>query len=86
MLPEPTLARLPRGQLLDAERLPPHWPQAIVLFTDNRWRPATILAWCRYGRGWAVLVRWPDGAEDWSVHDPERVARSVEHLGGWADA
>ena len=55
----------------------------IVLFTDERWHPATILAWCRYQHGWAALIHWPDGREDWRRHDPRGLRRSVEHLGGW---
>ena len=48
MTAQPVLARVPQGELIDADRLVPQWPQAIVLFTDQRWHPATILAWCRY--------------------------------------
>jgi hypothetical protein len=84
VLAQPLLIRIPQGQLLHAERLPPDWPQATVLFSDDRWHPATILAWCRYRGGWAVLLRWPDGSEDWRAHDPQRLMRSAEHLGGWA--
>jgi hypothetical protein len=86
MLPEPLLAQLPHGQLLDADRLQPDWPQATVLFSDDSWRPATIIAWCRYRLGWAVLIRWADSGEDWRLHDPEHPRRSAEHLGGWANS
>jgi hypothetical protein len=78
---QPVLARIPQGELLSADRIAPHWPQAVVLFTDDSWRPATIVAWCRYRRGWAALIRWPDGQEDWRRNDPHRLRRSIEHLG-----
>jgi hypothetical protein len=70
--------------LLDADRLQPDWPWASVLFTDDSWRPATIVAWCRYRRGWAVLLRWRHGDEDWRVHDPRCLRRSNDDLGGRA--
>ena len=80
---QPVLARVPQGELIDADRFAPRWPQVIVLFTDERWHPATILAWCRYQHGWAALIHWPDGREDWRRHNPRCLRRSVEHLGGW---
>jgi len=84
MTARPVLSHVPQGELTGTDRLAPGWPQAIVLFTDGRWRPATILAWCRYQHGWAALIRWPDGREDWRTHDPQGLRRSVEDLGGWA--
>ena len=55
---------------MDADRLTPSRPMATVLQSDGHWHPATILAWCRYRGGWAALLRWPDGSEDWRRHDP----------------
>jgi hypothetical protein len=81
---QPLLTRIPQIELIDASRLPPDWPQAVVLCADDQWHPVTILAWCRHRRGWAVLIRWPDGSEDWRVHDARHLMRSIEHLGGWA--
>ena len=84
MAARPVLRRVPQGELIGTDRLAPAWPQAIVLFTDERWRPVTILAWRRHRHGWAALIRRPDGREDWRRHDPRGLRRSVEHLGGWA--
>lgn len=83
---QPVLTRVPQGELIGADRLSPQWPQASVLFTDGRWHPATIVAWCRYQQGWAALLHWPDGHEDWRRHDPQCLLRSVEQLGGWGSA
>jgi hypothetical protein len=83
---QPVLTRVPQGELIGADRLSPQWPQAMVLFSDGRWRPATIVAWCRYRHGWAALLHWPDGHEDWRHHDPQCLLRSVEQLGGWGSA
>ena len=52
-----------------------------MLYDDGKWRVVTILAWCRYRQGWAVLIRWPDGHEDWRRHDAHYLVRSLEHLG-----
>jgi hypothetical protein len=83
--PQPLAARIPQGELLGIDRITPPWRQADVLFTDDRWRQATVLAWCRYRRGWAALLRWPDGQEDWRQHDPLCLRRSIEHRGAWSD-
>jgi len=85
MQPHPVLARVPRGLLIQAERFAPDWPHAEVLFTDEQWRPATIVAWCRYRRAWAALVRWADGSEDWLVYNARYLQRSFDHLGGWSE-
>ena len=77
------LALVPRGILIDAERLSPAWPQAAVLFDDGEWRVVTIVAWCRYRPGWAALIRWPDGHEDWRRYDARHLVRSFEHEGSW---
>jgi len=85
MTPHPTAARIPQGELLGIDRVTPPWPQADVLFTDDRWRQVAILAWCRYRRGWAVLMRWPEGNEDWRAYDPECIRGSVADLGAFSD-
>ena len=64
------LELVPRGAVLYADRLTPPWPQAAVLYSDGRWYPVTLLAWCRYRAGWAALIRWADGSEDWRKQDP----------------
>lgn len=83
MTAQPLLALVPRGNLIDADRLSPAWPQAAAWYDDDRWRLVTITAWCRHRQGWAVLIRWPDGHEDWRQHDPRYLARSFDHLGSW---
>lgn len=66
----PLPARIPPGSLLSARRHEPVRRDAEILFSDAIWRPCTILAWARYRDGWAALVRWHGGAEDWHVFDP----------------
>ena len=56
-----------------AARISAPWTTAVVLFTDQTWRPAEVVAWCRYRGGWAVLIRWPDGIQDWRQHDSLRL-------------
>lgn len=80
-MPQPVAARIPQGELLGIDRIAPPWPEADVLFSDGRWRPATVLAWCRYRGGWAALMRWSDGGQDWRVHDPQCIRRFAAHLG-----
>jgi hypothetical protein len=70
---QPDLPRVPQGRLIDAPRVSPPWTSALVLFTDQAWRPAVIGAWCRYRAGWAVLIRWPDGSQDWRQYDSRRL-------------
>jgi hypothetical protein len=85
MLPHPVLDRVPQGQLIDAKRFAPDWPRVEILFTDEQWRPATIIAWCRCRYGWVALVRWADGSEDWLVYNARYLQRSFDHLGGWSE-
>jgi hypothetical protein len=80
---QPVLALVPRGILIDAERISPAWPQAAVRCDGDQWQLVTIVAWCRYRGGWAVLIRWPDGHEDWRHYDAQHLIRSHEHLGSW---
>jgi hypothetical protein len=65
----PLAARIPPGSLLNAARFEPVQRDAEVLFSDTAWRPCEILAWARYRAGWAALVRWHSGEQDWHVFD-----------------
>ena len=41
-----------------------------VCFDDGSWRPATVLAWLSDPRrGWLIQLRWPDGQQEWRLHD-----------------
>ena len=59
------LTRGPAGELMDSPRRAPVRRAAEVLYSDTSWRPCLIVAWARYRGGWAALIRWPDGREDW---------------------
>jgi hypothetical protein len=59
------LSRVPAGELMDSPRRAPVRRTAEVLYSDTSWRPCLIVAWARYRGGWAALIRWPDGREDW---------------------
>jgi hypothetical protein len=59
------LSRVPAGELMDSPRRAPVRSAAEVLYSDTSWRPCMIVAWARYRGGWAALIRWPDGREDW---------------------
>src|SRR5271157_283857 len=61
----PMLTRVPAGELMDSPRRAPVRRTAEVLYSDTSWRPCLIVAWARYRGGWAALIRWPDGREDW---------------------
>ena len=61
----PMLSRVPAGELMDTPRRAPVRRTAEVLYSDTSWRPCWIVAWARYQGGWAALIRWPDGREDW---------------------
>jgi hypothetical protein len=66
---EPVPRRIPAGVMMSSTRHEPRHRQAEVLCTDQGWRPAEILAWARCQAGWAALIRWPDGTQDWRQHD-----------------
>jgi hypothetical protein len=70
---QPDLPRIPKGELMHAPRISAPWTTAVVLYTDQTWHPAEVMAWCRYRSGWAVLIRWPDGSQDWREHDSLRL-------------
>jgi hypothetical protein len=59
------LSRVPAGELMDSPRRAPVRRTAEVLYSDTSWRPCQIVAWAQYQGGWAALIRWPDGREDW---------------------
>src|SRR6201999_2787193 len=61
----PMLSRVPAGELMDSPRRAPGRRTAEVLYSDTSWRPCLIVAWARHRGGWAALIRWPDGREDW---------------------
>src|ERR1039457_393195 len=42
---------------------------AEVIHSDMSWRRVSVLAWAVHRNGWAVLIRWPDGREDWRGYD-----------------
>jgi hypothetical protein len=76
---QPVPARVPQGELIGFDRVTPPWREADVLFTDNRWRSAIVLAWCKYPRGWAALLHWADGTQEWRRHDPRALRRAGDH-------
>jgi hypothetical protein len=76
MSAQPVLTLVPRGSLIDADRHSPAWTQAAAWYDDDNWRLVTVVAWCRYRRGWAALIRWPDGHEDWRDYDRRYLVRS----------
>src|ERR1700759_840113 len=61
----PMLSRGPAGELMDSPGRAPVRRTAEVLYSDTSWRPCLIVAWAHYQGGWAALIRWPDGREDW---------------------
>jgi hypothetical protein len=70
------LARVPAGDLIDRMRHEPKLRAAEVLHSDTTWRPCTVLAWARHRGVWAVLIRWPDGHDDWREYDPRHIRPS----------
>lgn len=70
------LARVPAGDLIDRMRHEPKLRAAEVLHSDTTWRPCTVLAWARHRGAWAVLIRWPDGHDDWREYDPRHIRPS----------
>jgi hypothetical protein len=70
------LARVPAGDLIDRARHEPKLRAAEVLHSDGTWRPCTVLAWARHRGSWAVLIRWPDGHDDWREYDLRHIRPS----------
>ena len=67
------LAKVPSGEMIDRTRHEPGHRQAEVLCSDTSWRKVSVLAWARHRGGWAVLIRWLDGRDDWRQYDPRRL-------------
>ena len=63
------LAKVPAGELIDQRRHEPGRRTAEVLCSDGSWRRVSVLAWASRRGGWAVLIRWPDGTEDWREYN-----------------
>jgi hypothetical protein len=63
------LGRVPSGELIDSARHEPKLRTAEVIHSDMSWRRVSVLAWAVHRNGWAVLIRWPDGREDWRGYD-----------------
>jgi hypothetical protein len=68
----PMLQRVPAAEI-PASRRDPKRRVAEVMHTDMSWRRVSVLSWARHRRGWAVLIRWPDGQEDWRRYDPRHI-------------
>ncbi len=56
-----------------SQRYRPRHSRAEVLFTDGIWVPCTVLAWAKSQAGWAALVRWRNGAEEWLLYHPDHL-------------
>src|SRR5450631_1706260 len=76
----PMLTRVPAGELMDSPRRAPVRRAAEVLYSDTSWRPCLIVAWARYRGGWAALIRWPDGREDWRQFNRRHMRPQVSAL------
>ncbi len=74
------LTRVPAGELMDSPRRAPVRRTAEVLYSDTSWRPCLIVAWARYRGGWAALIRWPDGREDWRQFNPRHMRPQASAL------
>ena len=59
----------------------PRQPRAEALYTDQSWRPCTILSWGKTPAGWAARIRWPDGRVDWRLHDPQHLRAATAQRG-----
>jgi hypothetical protein len=69
----PVLARVPAGEMIHSTRHEPKLRVAEVLHSDMSWRRVSVLAWAGHRNGWAVLIRWPDGREDWRAYDRRHI-------------
>jgi hypothetical protein len=67
----PMLDAVPADRLARCGLHQPALGDAEVLHSDARWRPCTVLTWARLDAGWAVLIRWADGTQDWREFDRE---------------
>jgi hypothetical protein len=75
----PALLPIPEG-MLTGRRSEPRQRHAEALYTDQSWRPCTIMAWAAADAGWAALVRFADGTGGWYSHD-RRYLRPAPPLG-----
>jgi len=64
------LIRVPAGEMIDRRRHEPSHRVAEVHCADGSCVRVTVLARARHRAGWALLIRWPDGQQDWRLHDP----------------
>jgi hypothetical protein len=69
----PMLTPLSMAQVPDGPDIEPGNPDAEVIHSDQTRQRVTVLAWRRIGTGWAAVIRWPNGVEDWRKHDPRNV-------------
>lgn len=67
------LGRVPSGEMIDSTRHEPKVRTAEVIHSDMSWRRVSVLAWAVHRNGWAVLIRWPDGREDWREYDGRHI-------------
>jgi len=56
--------------MMSSTRHQPRHRRAEVLCTGGAWRRVEIVAWARCQAGWAALIRWPDGHQDWQPYQP----------------
>jgi hypothetical protein len=78
----PMLGRVPSGELIDSTRHEPKLRTAEVIHSDMSWRRVTVLAWAAHRNGWAVLIRWPDGREDWRGYDRRYIRPALSRPAG----
>lgn len=64
------LPAVPERALDGGPRYAPQRHTAQALYSDQTWRPCMVIAWARYRDGWAALIRWQSGQEDWRQFDP----------------
>lgn len=74
---KPIMPAAPQHQVNAAAHLPPRHSAAHALYTDQSWRPCTVLGWCRGTSGgptpeelapaWLVHLRFADGSAGWFV-------------------
>jgi hypothetical protein len=70
---EPASQHIPAGIMMSSTRHEPRHRRAEALCIGGMWRQVEIVAWARCQAGWAALIRWPDGHEDWRLHQPQLI-------------
>lgn len=78
----PMLGRVPAGELIDSARHEPKLRTAEVIHSDMSWRRVSVLAWAVHRNGWAVLIRWPDGRENWRGYDRRYIRPALSLAAG----